>query len=84
MRCFHDTFCNYVFGLLFVCGRVGRHGPLLPLLCKVIGAVSTAVASLLEINHHGVMIAATFLVAQLYSCWYNCSRTLTAKKETRS
>lgn len=35
MRCFQDTFRNYMFGLLLVCGRVGSHGALIALLCEV-------------------------------------------------
>lgn len=59
MRCFHDAFCNYVFGLLSVCGRVRRHGPLLALLCKV---------CLLEISPHGMMITATELISFAHMC----------------
>lgn len=48
-----------MFGLLFICERAGRHGCLLPLLCEVTRAVSTAVASLLKISRHDVVITAT-------------------------
>ena len=48
-----------MFGLLFVCGRVRRHGPLLALLCKVTRAVSITVTFLMGMSRHGVLITAT-------------------------
>ena len=70
MRCFHDTFCNYMFGRLSVCGRVSCHGPLLALLGKVTRALSPAVAFTLEIIPDCMVI--TTLALNLFAHLCHC------------